>query len=215
MKSWYGIKYFGAVKGLNVNELMENGKLIIIGTPEPNIVGYLEDVRIWYQGEKLIENDRIKEPMWSEFYGHDYRYKDSRYMAHVRMKREHELEHTIERVRFIFPDVKKLVVLWSMLPISFRADKMTSKEFVEKYVPGYKTQRSPFVIALSYIRKNNPTRSQFSQVSGNWKCTVQAGGRKKFRELLIRLGFVKEVNSGTTKRLQLTEKGLEYYEHNK
>ena len=214
-KSWYGIKYFGAVKGLNVNELMENGKLIIIGTPEPNIVGYLEDVRIWYQGEKLIENDRIKEPMWSEFYGHDYRYKDSRYMAHVRMKREHELEHTIERVRFIFPDAKKLVVLWSMLPISFRADKMTSKEFVEKYVPGYKTQRSPFVIALSYIRKNNPTRSQFSQVSGNWKCTVQAGGRKKFRELLIRLGFVKEVKSGTTKRLQLTDKGLEYYEHNK
>ena len=213
-KQWYDIKHFGSVKGLNVVELMENGKLIIIGTPEPNIVGYLEDVRIWYQGEKLIENDRIIEPSGSEFFGHNFRYKDERYMAHVRMAREHLIEHAIERVRFIFQDAKKLVVLWSMLPIDFETDKMTSIEFMEKYVPDFKTHQSVFVTALSYIRKK-PTRSQFSQASGNWKCTFQAGGRKKLRELLIKLDLIEEIKSGKVKQLQLTDKGKEYYENAK
>lgn len=208
--SFYKISHYGAVKGLNLTELMSNGKLILIGTPEPNIVEYLEDVRAWYVGDPLIKNDRYKEPKGTEFFGHDYRYYDKRYTAHMRMSREHQLEHAIERVRFIVPDQKKLVILWSMLPISFETAKMTSREFIEKFLPEYVVKKSrPLLSILSFIKKKEPSKTEFYKRAENRKFTNSIGGVKRLQDKLIEWNLVETyIESGKT-FLKLTREGEE------
>ena len=206
--SFYEIRHFGAVKGLNLTELMSNGKLILIGTPEPNIVEYLEDVRAWYVGEFLITNDRIEEPKGSEFCGHDYRYKDERYMAHVRMTREHRLEHAVERIRFIMPGPKKLVILWTMLPIRFETMKMSSLELMEKFIPDYITKKqSPLLNPLLFIKEKKPSKTEFCNRAQNWKFTKSIGGVKRLQDKLIEWNLVETyIESGKT-FLKLTSQG--------
>lgn len=206
--SLYEIRHYGAVKGLNLTELMSGGRLILIGTPEPNIVEYLEDVRAWYVGGPLIINDRIIEPKSSEFYGHNYRCKDKRYMAHIRMGREHQLEHAIERIRFIMPDPKKLVILWTMLPIGFETVKMSSLELMEKFVPGSVPKKpSPLLNPLSFIRDNKPTKTEFCKNAQNWKFTKGIGGVKRLQDKLIDYNLVEtHIKCGKT-YLKLTTEG--------
>ena len=209
----YRIMYFGQVKGLNISDLMSNGRLIIIGTPEPNIYGFLENVRSWYVGEPLIINDRIEEPPDSLFFRHDYRCKDERYMAHLKMEREHRLEHAIERVRFVYPDSKKLVVLWTMLPIGFETRKMRSNELMKEFVPEYyskwKKPEHPMLKPLIFIKEKEPTKTEFCQAAQNWKFVKDGGGVKRLEEILIQYNWVKHIKYRKRMYLRLTKIGEE------
>lgn len=116
------IWHYGDVKGKND---MQNDKiLILVGTPEPNMHSFPKEVGCWYEGEEKINTERIPEPENSHF-KHPYRYKDKRYFAHIRHKREHEIEQDIERLRFVLAKEEKIVYLFSKLPISFETKERT------------------------------------------------------------------------------------------
>lgn len=150
--------HFGNIKG--INEMENDNTLIILGTYEPNIKDYPKQVALWYEDEKPISIEKINEVKGSKFYCHDYRYKDPRYFAHVRMKREHEIEQAIERLRFLYDDNReKTVYLFSMLPISFKTKKVRLAELMEQFSPIYvmraklkELRRKPDYVYLSHIQ---------------------------------------------------------------
>ena len=81
--------HFGGTRG--TNDMKNDKTLIIVGTYEPNIMDFPKQVGVWYVGKEPISNEKINK----------YEYKDSRYYAHVRMVREHEIEQDIDRIRQI------------------------------------------------------------------------------------------------------------------
>jgi len=214
-KQHYDIRHYEKMKGENIEQLyLEEGKLIIIGEPEPNIHGALESASIWYEGEPVLSNERIEEPPESNFYKHNYRYKDDRYNAYIKSKREHLLEHNIERIRFIFPDPKKEVILWTMLPVRFKTEKLTTEQLKNKYMLYGLDELIQYKVLKKIEKEQNITLTDF------YNKTVRLKGIEKYetptclRKFLIEQGWikVKKMKNKTkpVKVLTLTEQGKRY-----
>ena len=80
-------RHYGNIRGLN--NIEDDNVIILLGTPEPNIISFPMQVAAWREGEEPIKTDRINEDKSSSMFGHDYRYKDHRYNVHYRVVQQH------------------------------------------------------------------------------------------------------------------------------
>lgn len=129
-KRCFYLQHYGGIRGLN--KIEEFRYLILVGTPEPNIVRFPLEVGAFYEGETPLNTKRIIEEKGSPMYGHNYRCEDPRYFAHIRRVREHEIEQSIERLRFPLYDGKKAFV-FSSLPLSFATRRMCIEELLYEF----------------------------------------------------------------------------------
>jgi hypothetical protein len=221
----YDISYYENMKGENITELMSNGKLIIIGTPEPNVELFRDFVSIWYEGETPISNEREIDTSQSgkssshHFYNRNYNHKDERYEVHLKTKQQHLLEHNIERVRFIEPSPKKQVVLFSCLPISYETEKMTCDELLDKYnLRSLHLKDSLTYNALIFIQgKGKVSLKEFNRKFCHRKAIQQFGDVEQFRKHLISSNLVKmtkeEGKTKPTTFLEVTKGGGGYVQN--
>lgn len=206
----FEVSHFQLMMGMNIEELMQNGKLIIIGTPEPNPDEFLQSVSVWYEGEEHVSNERADD------YESSYRYVDERYHAHLRTQREHVLEHNVERVRFLFPGHHKQVVIFSNLPLQFKTTSKTIKDLIDEYnLRGQRLKHNPTYRALSWLEKIEPiSMRDFNNHVRNWK-HVKDG--VQFRDDLIENGYIEAEVVSTERKprtmVKVSKKGKKWIKH--
>ncbi len=204
------MNHYGNIRGLNVME--EDKTLILMGTPEPNIESFPKDVAYWYEGEIPINTDRIKERKRSVFFNHDYRYKDPRYFTHIRRIREHEIEQTIDRLRFfLYPDKK--AYLFSMLPIDFPTQETTISELLREIDPKARIQgrifekrRNPFYVYLKYLEDGDTKTDIYRKIENVVPFNEGRSKIKTTRTILLEEGKIVEEDG----RLMMTKEGKDY-----
>jgi len=205
------IDHYGNIKGTNIME--DDKTIILVGTPEPNIQDFPLNVACWYEGEKPISNERIKEPKDSPFYRHDYRYKDSRYQAHISSIREREIEQTIDRIRFLQNPDKKAYLL-SMLPISFETKKTTINEFFKEIIPEAKMKgeifqlehESVYQMIKPLVKEGISWKSHYNRLRRRIPFNDNPKMLKRTFQTLQKLEFIETID-GTMK---ITQKGRGY-----
>ncbi|MCK4902654.1 MAG: hypothetical protein KAS76_04785, partial [Thermoplasmatales archaeon] len=198
------IWHYGAVKGKNA--MQDDNVLILIGTPEPNIYSFPKEVECWYEGQKKIVTDRIPEPSGSPFHEHNYRYADKRYYAHVRSKREHELEQDIERLRFAISNKGKVVYVFSMLPLSIDTKRINLKDLeIELHFEGQKALYS--VLKVLYEGRGKVSYQKISDKTRYLKCVKNQGGTSKVIQDALEKQIIEQVEKGKARVYKFTELG--------
>ena len=178
----YEICHFGNVKGMNYDDLMKHGKLIIIGGPQPDEDRLLDKVRAWYEGEPLVSKERIQGEIREGSFRPEYTYKDERFAEFVDMEVREELEHTIERPRFIKNNPAAEVLLINNTTVNFATKRMMLGEYRKEYLPDNYRKNKDVLGLLRYIDKEHPTLKDFYHKVQNWKYVKGQGGVRKVRE---------------------------------
>lgn len=133
-KNGYNVpmEYYGNLR--SSNSMKDVSTLIVLGTPEPNLIDYPFDVGCYYIGQPLISTKRRVEDDKTEYYYTDYRYR-----IHIERIREREIEQAIDRIRFDGVDKSKKVFLLTKLPINFKTHPMMLSELFKKVLNPYVT----------------------------------------------------------------------------
>jgi len=204
------INHYGNIRGLNV--MKKDKTIILVGTPEPNVASYPNEVANWYEGEKPIRTDRVKENKRSSHYCHDYRYKDQRYFAHIRTIREHEIEQTIDRLRFLLYSDKKAYLI-SMLPISFPTHKTNIMNLLLELDPKtkifnnlLKALRNHFYVYLQRLEDGDTKTVMYRKIENVVPFNEDRTKIKITRTILLKDGEMVEEDG----RLYITKEGEDY-----
>jgi len=204
------INHYGNIRGLNV--MKKDKTIILVGTPEPNIDSYPNEVANWYEGENPIRTDRVKENKRSSYYCHDYRYKDQRYFAHIRTVREHEIEQTIDRLRFLLYSGKKGYLI-SMLPISYPTHKTNIMNLRISLDPKMKilnslikVMRNHFYVYLQRLNDGDTKTVIYRKIENVVPFNEDRRKIKTTRAILLKDGKIVEKDG----RLYITKEGEDY-----
>lgn len=203
------IKYYhyGNIRGKN--QMQDSDVIILIGTYEPNHFALVKEAACWHIGEPSLSNKRKKDIDPKKYTGDEgYEYVDERYSLHVRQKREAEIEHALERIRFALTPGKS-AYFFSSLPIRFDTVKMNIDEMLQTVVIGKKFPNA-FIDIFKRLAKGRGMASftTLDQSVRNHKAIINYGGTQAVLDDMVKYRLI-ERNGNYSYRF--TDKGKEYY----
>lgn len=143
----FGVTYHQLAVGVELYGL--DNELVIIGVSEPNPKTFANELSVFHEGEEPLSNERIVEKKGSEYYGHDFRYKDTRYFDGVKGVREDYTKQELGRMRGLFKKGMNCLLL-ANLDVGVPTWRMTMKEY--KKMHGW-TKESANLKVLKLINK--------------------------------------------------------------
>jgi hypothetical protein len=212
----FGITYHQVAVGVELDGL--DDEIIIVGVSEPNPKTFANELSVFHEGEEPLSNERIVEPRRSKHYGHDFRYKDTRYFDGVKGVREYNIKQGLGRLRGLFQKGKNCLFI-ANLDIGVPAWRMTMKEYEKMH--GW-TKESANLKVLKLINKGiGISRKDLVIKIRRWATVKNFDSRSKLGyevviDNLLKNNMIKcseiEQKFNVKTVYQATKKGREYLE---